>query len=367
MKNTLYITAILITGIMVTACSGLEETGCEYCGETHETSVWPYGVSFSLVGYADPVTRVTQTGEEKKINSLYAVVFEDSDAGDFENGETGKESDEDLFVAAIPIDLDGYNNAIVPNLSFSVGKEGKFNICFVANPSTELKEKIEALTTTGKVSDFKALKETNPPDLASSFLMTSQFYAVTTAYAKTATIGTVSMTRTVARIDILNKADGIRVDKLTFYNYASKTRLISDTPQTFDADCITPEKEFTIDGGLPGNSQSDIEGGNNYFGQKIYTYEQFSCSYPENEISGGYRPTIEVEYTITSSDEKYSHTVKFYNSSDEEVPLRRNTHYLVTLTNQKGTMNFSISVKDWEDGTVFNPAGSDFANGTIQP
>ena len=376
MKKKYYFTTCLLSLALLSACSNQEEAGCPSCGESQETVAQPYSVSFRLGGSVGTASRaVTQTDEEKALKSLYAVVFADADASKIPDGTANKEADADLFVAAIPVDLTNYNKgetATQPNLSFVLGEQGNYNICFIANPSEQLTTQITSLTAEKKVSDFKALVEETAPSLESSFLMTSPFYAVTTAYGQTATIGTVELTRAVARIDVVNKADGVTVQKLVFHNYAHKTRLISsDTPENaFSSDYIIPAQEYTPESGLKGSSDEDAQ--NNAYTGKIYTYEQYAASSTGATGEEASRPALEIIYSIPTTGQWFTHTVKFENAAAEEgqstvVPLKRNNHYLVTLTNKGGNINFALSVKDWDKGEIFNPAGSDFAEGTQLP
>lgn len=370
MKHLSYLAACLLSGALLGACSSQDGTECPTCDQL-ETVAQPYSVSFKLGGSVSPATRaasVTQTAEEKALTKLYAVVFADPDASGITDGDTGHEDDNDLFVSAISVDLTNYNSptgATQPNLSFVLGEQGHYNICFVANPSTQLESAITGLTTEKKVSDFEALVEESEPNLASSFLMTSPYYAVTTAYTHQATIKTVTLTRAVARIDVLNQADGVTVQKLVFHNYGAKSLLINDAA-TFNADYITPTKEFTPAGGLVGNSTQSAETDDNYYGKQIYTYEQYAGT---NEEAS--RPALEIIYTVPSlsTGQWFTHTVKFETATAPDgpatvVPLKRNNHYLVTLTNNNGQIEFTLGVKEWEEGYKFQTLSSDFAAGT---
>lgn len=383
MKKKYYFTTCLLSLALLSACSNQEEVGCPSCGESQETVAQPYSVSFRLGGSVGTASRaVTQTDEEKALKSLYAVVFADADASKIPDGTANKAAEEDLFVAAIPVDLSNYTPDAVtqPDLSFVLGEQGNYNICFIANPSghtadgkglSGLANKIVSLQAgTSKVSDFKALVEEAAPSLESSFLMTSPFYAVTTAYGQTATIGTVELTRAVARIDVVNKADGVTVQKLVFHNYANKTQLISDGA-TFQAENIIATQEYTPEGGLEGSSaKGEEEEDDNYYGKQIYTYEQYAASGADATDEEASRPTLEIIYSIPTTGQWFTHTVKFEKAATEEpgqptvIPLKRNNHYLVTLTNKGGSINFTLGVKDWDKGDTFEIAGSDFAQGT---
>lgn len=377
MKNNYYISGMLISLALLSSCSQVEDSVCSSCGDSQETVAQPYSVSFQLGGSVASVSRaasVTQTDAEKKLTSLYAVVFADADASGIADGTANQADDNDLFVTAVPVDLTNYNqgvSAATPHLSFVVGEQGSYNICFVANPSghtpdgvglSGLASKISTLAAgVSKVSDFKSLVEEATPSLDNSFLMTSPFYAVTTSYGKTATIAKAELTRAVARIDVLNKADGVTVQKLVFHNYGAKTSLISDGA-TFQSGNIISVKEYTPEGGLVGESETGTS-----YAEKIYTYEQYADG--DEEAS---RPSLEVIYSIPTTGQWFTHTVKFEKSADGEgaptvVPLKRNNHYLVTLTNQGGNINFTLGVKDWDQGETFEMAGSDFAQGTQTP
>lgn len=376
MKYLSYLAACLLSGALLGACSSQDGTECPTCDQL-ETVAQPYSVSFKLGGSVSPATRaVTQTDEEKALTSLYAVVFADPDASGIGDGTENQASKEDLFVSAISVDLTNYNSgaATTPNLSFVLGEQGHYNICFVANPSgysadgplSGLAAKITGLEAgVSKVSDFEALVEESEPNLDNSFLMTSPYYAVTTAYTKQATIPEVTLTRAVARIDVLNQADGVTVQKLVFHNYGAQSLLINDAA-TFNAGYITPTKEFTPAGGLVGNSTKSAETDDNYYGKQIYTYEQYAGTGEEDS-----RPALEIIYTVPSlsTGQWFTHTVKFETATAPDgpatvVPLKRNNHYLVTLTNNNGQIEFTLGVKEWEEGYTFKTLSSDFAAGT---
>ena len=372
MKKKYYFTIYLFSVALLSACSNAENTECDLCGDAQETVTQPYRVSFKLGGSVGGTTsraaNITQTAAEKHLKSLYAVVFQDADASDdIHNGDVNKAAESDLFVEAIPVDLSNFSQDDPSStLSFSVGDEGYYNICFVANPSGSDEEPLGGLAQKitelepGKstVSDFKQLVETEEPDLAKSFLMTSDFYAVATAYGNTANIGKVALTRAVARVDLLNKADGVTVQSVVFHNYGAKTSLITDSP-TFQSGNIIPTKKYVIDGGLPGNSEDE----SGMYAEKIYTYEQYA-----NEEDS--RPSLEIIYSIPTVGKWFTHTVNFEKagtdgqSSPQVVPLKRNNHYLVTLTNPNGQICFTLGVKDWDSGETFVTEGSDFAHGT---
>lgn len=357
----------LLSGLLLlSSCNNQEELGGL---QPDDTSLPPYSVTFRLGGSVAPgaaATRV-QTDDEKKLYSLYAVVFEDADGAG--TGTTGTEAAADKFYAAFPVDLDGYNKDPQDNpvLSFSLAKAGHFQVCFVANPSghaddaqsrTGLAQAISNLQLgTSTVAQFKALLESGVLDAAkapSQYLMTSPFYTLATSYTDPQTIGEVVLTRAMARFDIINAADGYTITQVVFHNRATKTPVMADTP-AYDDKNVTATTEYNME--LVGNSTPDAAP---KCEATIYSFEQYAGS--DQDFSEGIAglPYLEVKYKMPSvSDTRiYSHNVYFRKAKEQPaegydvLPIKRNTLYTVKMTNDThSNLNFTITVMDWDKNT----------------
>lgn len=289
----------------------------------------------SLPGYA--------TDDEKAVKTVYAVAFKDADASSSSkptDAETAKEDAGDTFVKWVQIDLKEDASA---EQSFTLGT-GNYQICFVVNPSEGLVTKIKGLTTTSTVSMFKALVEDRDPgNKNNGMLMTSEFYAAEVKAGGEVNLNTVYLTRVMARIDIINQADGITITKATLNNRAPQTVLISDS--TAAGSSTTYEnKEYTLS--LVGNSTSITTA--NADTANIYTYEQYQST--ENVVS------MTLEYTVAGVESKtYTHKVAFTTTTNADgadatttqIPMKRNRLYKVYIGNKQGKLTFTLSAKDW--------------------
>lgn len=357
----------LLSGLLLlSGCNNQEELGGL---QPDDTSLPPYSVTFRLGGSVAPgaaATRV-QTDDEKKLNSLYAVVFENADGGSTTGANDPVDNDNDKFYAAFPVDLTNYGSSTQPNLSFSLAKAGQFQVCFVANPSghaddalsrTGLAYAISNLTEgTSTVAQFKALLESvvlDDPAAPSQYLMTSPFYTLATSYTDPQTIGEVVLTRAMARFDIINAADGYTITQVVFHNRATKTPVMADVP-AYVAGNVTATTEYNME--LVGSSTSDAA-------QKceatIYSFEQYAGSGQDFSEDIEDLPYLEVKYKMPSvSDTRiYSHNVYFKKAKEQPdqgysvLPIKRNTLYTVKMTNDThSNLNFTITVMDWDKNT----------------
>lgn len=356
----------LLSGLLLlSGCNNQEELGGL---QPDDTSLPPYSVTFRLGGSVAPdaaATRV-QTDDEKRLNSLYAVVFENAAGGTTTGANDPVDNDNDKFYAAFPVDLTNYGSSTQPNLSFSLAKAGQFQVCFVANPSghaddaqsrTGLAHAISNLTEgTSTVAQFKALLESgvlDAPAAPSQYLMTSPFYTLATSYTDPQTIGEVVLTRAMARFDIINAADGYTITQVVFHNRATKTPVMADTP-AYNSDYVTTTTYDNMD--LVGSSQTPTK-----CEATIYSFEQYAGSTEgafSEDIEG--LPYLEVKYKMPSvSDTRiYSHNVYFRKAKEQPaegydvLPIKRNTLYTVKMTNDThSNLNFTINVMDWDKNT----------------
>lgn len=336
-------------------------------GSTDNTESNEGTISFTLGGAAGKTTtRATTTAaadDEKKITSLYAVLFRSTSttAGSAASGTQNSELADDIFIKAVSLTATSTNvttayNAETGAATFKAPTDN-YQICFVANPGTELATAINSLELgVSTIEDFKALVETQAPD-TKPMLMTSNFYTAKVTKS-TAVELEVSMVRAMARIDVVNKANGITVTDITFKNRTVKTDLINDNNTTLNTSYLeSAAKEYTSLA-LKGNSD-----GSSKYTEAIYTYEQYG--------SGDNTPEMEITYTIDGQTGKtYKHTVKFEKTEGEEattttqINLERNYLYTVILTNDADKLIVSLTVADWSEGTVFEVTNRKLIIGT---
>lgn len=344
-----------------------------------EGNLPPYSVTFRLGGSVamdGASTRAeVQTTAEKELKSLYVVVFEDADGSG--TGTTGTEDAGDKFYTAFSLDLTNYNQPQDPNLTFSLGKAGHFQVCFVANPSghpeadgtaSGLVAKINALTLgSSTVADFKNLLEESVLDAAdapSQYLMTSAFYTLATSYTQEQTIAEVTLTRAMARFDISNAADGYTITEVVFHNRAVKTPVITDAA-AYVKDNVAETTSYTrLD--LVGSSEKPST-----YTEKIYSFPQFAGNGQDFDAGIEGLPYLEVKYKIPSlsASRIYSHNVYFKKAKAQPedgytvLPIKRNTLYKVKMTNDpNANLSFQITVLDWDKNTEIAVSDDDLVN-----
>ena len=318
----------------------------------------PKQSSLSTRGGGLPGTRAEiQTADEKKVTGLYAVVFKDVDNA-VATGETGRESATDTFYKMF--DVLSLNNQSElqadTDYYFKVEDDGHYFICFVANPGVDMKTKLQGLTTSSTVNDFKKLLEDKvDPGTKPGMLMTSEFIGAVSSMGEETDLGTVHLKRAMARIDIVNQADGITITKVVFKNRSKQTVLISDNADAFNNAYLEATKEYN-DVNLEGNSKTPIE-----YKEKIYSYEQYG--------KDAEAPSLEITYTMNG--QSYLHVVKFVTAATSEpITLKRNTLFKVVLSNPSATIKFSLTTAPWEEDETFHITRDELSNalaGAVTP
>lgn len=336
--------------LLMGACS--EETAVDLNPAVEEGAEGIVSFSINASGTATRAEEYTTlpgyaTDDEKAVKTVYAVAFKDVSASSTskpDDATTAGEDAGDTFVKWVSVEL---KDDLTAEHSFLLGT-GNYQICFVVNPSDALLTKIKGLTTTSKVSDFKALVEDRDPGVKTDgMLMTSEFYAAAVTAGGTVDLKTVYLTRVMARIDIINQADGITITKATLNNRAPETVLISDSTAA-GSSTTYEDKEYTFNNnsGLVGNS-TKIEAANADTAN-IYTYEQYQAE--SNVVS------MTLEYTIAGVESTtYKHTVAFTTTTTDgtsgttttQIPMKRNRLYKVYIGNKQGKLTFTLSAKDW--------------------
>ena len=265
------------------------------------------------------------TDAEKKVTSLLAAAYEKQPSGGMG------------FYRAFDVTVtdDG--------CSFDIAKDGRFDLYLVANADPTLEGAVKALGAGSPVTDLEELLVEQAPDADNAFVMTTPEVLKIISYSgEVADCGEVSLRRLSMRIDLLNKAEGLTITKVTFRNRAVKSRLF--TPNAMLAEPGAVEDKEYPDLNLVGSFDVPAE-----YKSKIYGYENLSR---RGEATV---PTLDIEYTYL--DQPYTHTVEFLDRNDPEglapLALKRNYLYRITV-GRKVEPEFGIEVVDWTNEKSFN-------------
>ena len=281
-----------------------------------------------------------QTADEKKVNSVLAVLFDTHYKADPSDSEfrTG-------FYKTVDATL---VDETTGEYSFIVEKDATYDIWLVANADSDLTGLLKgtdgtdgALRPGATVEDFSSLIAAQAPDRQGEFLMVSTYSEkVTTEIDKTYSIGEVHMERLAARFDLVNKAEGVTVRKVTYENRAVSSSLL--TPNSMDP-AIEYATWSTPDGfSLEGNKDPEATGI-----QLMYSYENVSKS-GETTL-----PVISIEYEQDGAVR--THEVQLIDPeapAGTVLPIKRNHLYRLVLT-KAGKLNFNLEVADWEEADAF--------------
>ena len=281
-----------------------------------------------------------QTADEKKVNSVLAVLFDTHYKDDPSDSEfrTG-------FYKTVDATL---VDETTGEYSFIVEKDATYDIWLVANADSDLTGLLKgtdgtdgALRPGATVEDFSSLIAAQAPDRQGEFLMVSTYSEkVTTEIDKTYSIGEVHMERLAARFDLVNKAEGVTVRKVTYENRAVSSSLL--TPNSMDPE-IGYSTWSTPDGfSLEGSKDPEATAV-----QLMYSYENVSKS-GETTL-----PVISIEYEQDGAVR--THEVQLIDPdapAGTVLPIKRNHLYRLVLT-KAGKLNFNLEVADWEEADAF--------------
>lgn len=290
-------------------------------GITPETK----GAVTRATGDNDQTTTTAATDAEKKVTSLLAVVYE-------------KQASEEMGLYKV------FDVAVTDDgCSFDIAKDGSYDMYLVANADEDLTAAIEALGATTPVSQLEELIVSQAPDADNAFIMTTPEAVKVISYSgEEANCGEISLRRLSVRIDILNKAEGLTINKVIFKNRAVKSQLF--VPNAMIDEAGTLETKEYADVNLVGNFTVPAE-----YTSKIYSYENLS---KKGEASV---PTLDIEYTYDG--ETYTHTIEFLDANDPEgltpLALKRNYLYRITV-GRKVKPEFNLEVLDWINEESFN-------------
>ena len=281
-----------------------------------------------------------QTADEKKVNSVLAVLFDTH----YKDDASDSESRIGFYKTVDATLVDGATG----EYSFIVEKDATYDIWLVANADNALTGLLKgtdgtdgALRPGATVEDFSSLIAAQAPDSQGEFLMVSTYSEkVTTGIDKTYSIGEVHMERLAARFDLVNKAEGVTVRKVTYENRAVSSSLL--TPNSMDpaieyATWSTPDG-FSLEGSKDPEA-TEI--------QLMYSYENVSKS-GETTL-----PVISIEYEQDGAVR--THEVQLIDPeapAGTVLPIKRNHLYRLVLT-KAGKLNFNLEVADWEEADAF--------------
>lgn len=339
-KKNLMAMATMTLALLLSSCSS--ELDSDAPGKIEESAVQGGKITFSLDGVSGTLASRAdaaelQTAEEKEVTNLHAVVFKAS-AEDI--------VDSDTFYTLATADHD--SSMADDEYSITVEEGGAYHICFIANYSDAMKTKLEALTTSSTVADFKALTEGTDPS-TKPMLMLSDFHkANVTVFG--ANLGTVHLKRVMARIDIVNFVPNVTITKITMNNRAVKTGLLTDE-NTTDASYLASKdfSDLTLTGNVDGTAA---------WTSTLYSYEQYA--------TGENAPSITIEYLLDNdNDSQYIHTVEF-KEGDRNIPIERNNLYRINLTsNIYGKLVIEFAVADWNEGELVEVSKQEIIAGML--
>lgn len=259
----------------------------------------PGTVTFTLAGSAEETEGATDANQSK-INSVIAAFFNE---------------DGTFYTAAEPVAESGI-------YSCKIDSAGTYNMYVVANASQETADAIKAFTATSTAEDLAALKIAQDPAADQAYVMTAEPVKVTTAEESTTEAGAIEMTRMAAKFTIVNKIEGLAINKITFKNHVKETTLYSTGSTAAEA-----------------LSTDEIAKDNQFF----YSYENLNKDANAAEIN--------IEFTYKEKDSTLNAVF--------ENGVIGNRVYAVIIRG-KDDANERYSEKGWEQGTSVN-TGVDLA------
>lgn len=338
MKARIISLITLFAGMIMLGCSRDDMPEGVVSGESNRVVFTLAGISpkpqsqskaTRAFGSNDDATTQAATDAEKKVTSLLAVTYELQ-----EGGEMGLYK---VFDVA-------YDN-VGGTCSFDIAKDGNYDMYVVANADETLADAIKGLSAGAAVSALEELVVSQAPDAQNAFVMTTPEAVKVTSYSgQTADCGEVTLRRLSVRIDIVNKADGLDVTKITFVNRAVKSQLFTPNAAIAGSD-VFEDKDYTISG----SALMDNSANPKRYESQIYSYENLSKA-GESTI-----PSLVIDYTLDGK--QYSHEVLFLDKSDASgmtpLALKRNYLYRVNI-GRKLEPEFNIEVLDWTNDETFS-------------
>ncbi len=340
MKTRIISTLVLLAGMMFSGCSREEVPDGGVAGEGNRVVFTLAGITSQnqtkttrATGDNNQTSTLSATEEEKHVSSLLAVAYERQSSGDM-----------GLYkVFDVTVSDEG--------CSFDIAKEGSFELYLVANANTELTSAIKALEATSPVSELEEQIVSQASGSANAFVMTTPSAIKVISYSgEVADCGEVSLRRLSVRIDLVNKADELTVNRVTFRNRAVKSQLFTPN-QMISGDDIVQDTVYE-DVNLVGSFDVPTE-----YKAHIYSYENLSAR------GDATIPTLEIEYTY--QDQPYTHQIQFLDANDPSgltpLALKRNYLYRITI-GRKLEPEFNVEVLDWTNEDSFGVDEIPFQN-----
>ena len=291
-------------------------------------------IRFSFDGAIGNASKA-QTADEKKVTSLYAVVFNDA-TGVAVNGKVGSANSSEKFYKLFNVLEHNGSAELKAGMDYflKMEEDGHYYICFVANPGNEMTGKLKALTSASTIKDFKELVEDKvSPETKPGMLMTSAFIGLVSAKDKESKLNQIELKRAAARLDIVNKVEGVTVNKIIFNNIATKTVLISKKKKDFNPDFLAANTEYA-DVKLNGKADGTAE-----FKEKIYSYEQYGAA--------DKAPSLKISFT-EGTDKNYDVIVEFKSLDGKKlINILRNTLYKLEITKEGEALKFTLATSSW--------------------
>ena len=336
MKTLKLITALLLSVFMLGACTAEEELNIQTTRHGN--------VHFRLEGAASQSkrTRTIAEGNESRVDNVLALLWDTEEASKY------------YVVEAVPTGEPGEYDINVEN-------DGRYCVIFVANADKQTREKLENLERVSPgfhsyvdyTNLIRNLISDQKPD-GDTFLMmspsTTMYYFTISVSSGQFDLGTIVLERRSARFDIINKADNITIDKITYNNRTILTTLHPERNNGWTTDDSWYENKVYTNLNLEGNSNEEKAG---RLLHTIYSYRNYSTA--EN----GKLPSLTIEYTEKKDDgteTKRSHEVKFIDPnapSNTPLAIKANSLYTITLTKAQ-KLEFNLSVSDWNEGESFS-------------
>ena len=298
--------------------------------------VFTLGGATRAAGDNDTYYSLAATDEEKQIDELLAVVFT-------EDGAYYKT-------------FDANYDAGQKTASFDLGKNGTYDVYFVANADETLSGSLRTLTDQNSDSqvtaeDLSALLVTqevgkkDAQDAWYPFLMFSDnAKRIVSTHGSITDGGLITMRRLAVRFDLVNAAEGVTINSVKLINRAKQSRLGASNDMSFSTPGDLYEEKLYDGLNLTGSFDTPTE-----YTATIYSYENVDIT-----EDGAYLPALEIKYTM--DDLQFTHTVKFFDSTDETgktpLALKRNYLYRIVLTKPLDVA-FNVVVDDWNTAEAF--------------
>ncbi len=323
MKNFKVFFSMMLALTMLGSCASDENMVKTDGGRVPSIRLTLGGSAKSAASRAD----IPAEANERAVNSLLALIF-DTHKG---------------FYKTVEAQLAGDAYEVM------IEDDATYDLYFVANADADLRTKLENIADTARavnaVTTMSQIIATQSPD-GDAFLMVSTVpKRVTTTLTKTEDLGTVALTRLSARFDIVNKAEGVTVNKLTFKNRAVKAALRNSNYMPV-LDGLFDAKVYD-NLSLVGNRETPTT-----YRHQIYSFRNTSMD-PDSI------PALTIEYSETDVDGKTverEHVIKLVDpNAPAGTPLAVASNNLYTITLSKAyKLDFELTVEDWNEAETFN-------------